>query len=87
MFSLWNPARALGGSLLFGCLFVGQYFLSLRHLAEILMMLPYLATSPPRPGRHGSRTAASAPRASACPTNAACAGKPLQTLAQRAGVV
>ncbi|HOY67604.1 MAG TPA: ABC transporter permease [Candidatus Ozemobacteraceae bacterium] len=45
MFSLWNPARALIGSLTFGCLFVGQYFLQPYGISpNLLMMLPYLAT-------------------------------------------
>ncbi|HOT27763.1 MAG TPA: ABC transporter permease [Candidatus Ozemobacteraceae bacterium] len=45
MFSLWDPIRALAGSLLFGGLFVGQYFLQPYGISpNLLMMLPYLAT-------------------------------------------
>jgi len=45
MFSLWDPLRALAGSLLFGGLFVGQYFLQPYGISpNLLMMLPYLAT-------------------------------------------
>ncbi|HNW37144.1 MAG TPA: ABC transporter permease, partial [Candidatus Ozemobacteraceae bacterium] len=45
MFSLWNPARAFVGALLFGGLFVGQYFLQPYGISpNLLMMLPYLAT-------------------------------------------
>lgn len=45
MFSLWDPVRALIGSLIFGGLFVCQYFLQPYGISpNLLMMLPYLTT-------------------------------------------
>jgi simple sugar transport system permease protein len=45
IFALWNPPRALLGSLLFGCIFVLQYQLQPLGISpNLLATLPYLAT-------------------------------------------